>query len=189
MSRARRQGVARAVHGLHAGVGAFGGEGQRDDPGARAHVDAAGVVGQRQLEDQLHQPLGFRPRHERAAVAEKLPPVELHRAEQVLERLALRTAFDELAQGVEFLVVQWPVEHHVQVHPPLDAQDVGEEQVDVEPRTLDAPVREIFRGGFEDFEDGLHQRAAGMGSLDQPARERKAAMHPRLAPGTVSGQQ
>ena len=133
--------------------------------------------------------LGFGSGNERTAVAGEFASVEFDGAEQVLKRDALAAAFDERAQGVEFLIVQRPVEDHVEVHAPLDAQDVGEKQVDVEPGTLDALAREIRGRGNKDIEDGFHRAAAGMGSLDQPARERKGGVQSRLAQMTVFGQQ
>ena len=93
----------------------------------------------------------------------------------MLDRHALAPAFDEVAQGVEFLGVQRPVEDHVEVHPPLDPEDVGEEQVDVEPRALDPFVREVFGGGFEDFEDGFHRRGAQLGPDDRRTQRSNVA--------------
>ena len=155
------------------------------EPGA--HVDAASVVGQGQLEDEFHQPLGFRPRHERDGGRRRTPA----RGTRPCRRRCwsgspCRAASDEFAQGVEFLVAQRPVEHHVQVHAPLDAQDVGEEKVDVQPRTLDPLVREILRGGFEDLRERSSRRNGQLGPTGRRTQSGNAAFSCRGGGFSVS---
>ena len=103
----------------------------------------------------LHEVLRLRTWDEGALVAEEDAAVEVHRAEEMLERLAGGAAFHEDAEGVEFALAEGAVEFEVEVDALFLAKDVGEEPLGIEAGALDAVLIEVAGGGCDDVLDGF----------------------------------
>ena len=65
--------------------------------GTGADVDHSGFGGQRQLERNLNDQLGFRSRHQRGRIDFEVPPPERARSGEVMRRHSGRPALDPLA--------------------------------------------------------------------------------------------
>ena len=74
------------------------GQTERDHAAARPDIQNFGFRISDFGFEELDELLCFRPRNQRAFVAKKRLPAKFHRAEQMLERLALPAAPDQFAQ-------------------------------------------------------------------------------------------
>ena len=77
----------------------------------------------------------------------------------MLERLAVATAYGEVAQALHLVVVQQAFELQVEIEA-LHPQARGKEMLGLHPRLLEAFAGEEVRGLLQRLEQVLHQRAA-----------------------------
>ena len=73
----------------------------------------------------------------------------------MLERFAVASAFDEVAEGGEFGFGERAVEVHVELHAAA-VEDLGEEVLHVEPGVIDPGFFEVGGAGADGIEDGFH---------------------------------
>jgi hypothetical protein len=102
--------------------------------------------------EQLNELLRFRSRNESALVAQESVPGEFHGAEQVLERFALATASDQLAERRQFRFRKGALELEVKLDA-LALERVRQQVLGVQARTLDFALLEISGGRLQDLED------------------------------------
>ena len=143
----------------------LGGERQCDRAAARADVDdARALEAHDRREGALDRDLGFGPRHERARVGTERQPAEAPFPEHVRERLAPAAALDECTRGCALGLVQRPIVLRVELDP-LDGERMGEQQLGVEPRRVDALAGEVVDGGAQDLADRLTRPTLERASL------------------------
>src|SRR5262249_56768775 len=119
-------------------------EGERDGdrPRARADVeDPRRGDPARPRERRLDQRLGLRPRNQHRAVDLELPREEFLRATDTLQRLAAAAAPDPFIEASPFRVAERPIEFDVEATA-LHAEYVGEQQLRIEARIVDAVLGE-----------------------------------------------
>ncbi len=94
------------------------------------------------MNDELNQLLGFGPGNQSAPVAKEDLSAEFDGPKQMLERLALSPAPDQIAQRSQFRFGQFALKLEIKLQPFL-SEDVGEQMLGIQSRLLDLALLEI----------------------------------------------
>src|ERR1700736_4534094 len=119
---------------------------------------------------KLHKLLGFRPRDHRAFVAKKDVSAKFHRAEQMLERLALSASPRQLAQRGQLGFAENPFELEIKFHA-RSSQHVCEQVLSVQARIIDITLLEM-RGHRLQYLEDRHTSFAPTPSIVIPSGAR-----------------
>ena len=86
-------------------------------------------------------------------VHEKFQPAKIGRADDVLERFSIATAFEEFPQFFQLGFGENALETQIQFHA-RHLKEMGEQKLDLQSWRFDSFFREKIRATLNDFEDG-----------------------------------
>ena len=141
------------IRGYGAPGRACGKQGDRDDAGTGPEVEHGGrLVARQERKRPLDEKLGLVTWNEGALVLGEDDPAELNGADNVLEGFACRAAFHERAEAVEIGLGEGAFELDIEIHA-AEAEDVGEEEFDIESWGGNARLLEKGRGLLDQFKN------------------------------------
>ena len=149
------EGFRALIHGGDFSVPVFEGQSQGQRPTAGAQIEDTLRRFSQPPDGVVDQLLRLMTRDESAGVDFKREPIELRRADDVLQRLAGGAAFDQRAQGVELGLREWTIQVQIEIEA-LQPERVRDEDVCIELRVRHPFLGKKGLGARFDFSDGQH---------------------------------
>ena len=100
----------------------------------------------------LGEQFGFRARDQHGGTDGDFQAAEGRGADEMLERLALAAALDKRAERFQFNIREHALEVQIELET-RHAQDVREQQLDLQPRRIHAALGEKLSAALDHFED------------------------------------
>src|SRR5205807_8893448 len=147
----QQQGVIRNIGSDHFRLGNFFRQRQCNYPRTSAEIDDFRFSIHDSRFNQSDKFFRFRPRNERAYVAEKDVSAKFDRAEQMLERLVLPAPADKLAERRQFGLGQIALELEINIEP-FPPERMRQQMFGVQARILNPAFFEVGGGGLKNVE-------------------------------------